>query len=215
MTSLDPFLLATTIVDWEQPEVLSLARRLARGKTLPVDVTRSCFEWVRDEVAHTVDHRLDKVTCSASEVLRERTGFCYAKSHLLAALLRANGIAAGFVYQRLALGNRAKAFCLHGLNAVWLPVVGWYRLDARGNRDDLQAGFDPPLEQLPFSCVVPGEQLFSEIWAEPLRRVVEALKRYVTRPDFEANLPDASDVDLKLERLGRIVAFRGTVQQCA
>ncbi len=207
MTTLDPFLRATTVVDWDQPEVLALAHQLSRGKLLAVDVARSCFEWVRDEVAHTVDHRLSRVTCLASEVLRERTGFCYAKSHLLAALLRANGIAAGFVYQRLALNNEGTDFCLHGLNAVWLPEVGWYRIDARGNRDDLRASFDPPREQLPFRCIVPGEQLFSEIWAEPLRRVVDALKRYARRPEFEANLPDATDLDLKSERSGCVVAF--------
>jgi len=93
MTTLEPFRRATAVVDWDQPEVLAVACQLARGKALPVDVARSCFEWVRDEVSHTVDYRLEQVTCSASEVLRERTGFCYAKSHLLAALLRANGIA--------------------------------------------------------------------------------------------------------------------------
>ena len=26
-------------------------------------------------------------------------------------------------------------FCLHGLNAAWLPEYGWYRLDPRGNRE--------------------------------------------------------------------------------
>lgn len=210
MIVLEPFLRATKVVDWDRPEVLALARQLARGKVQRVDVARSCFEWVRDEVAHTVDHRLDKVTCSASEVLRERTGFCFAKSHLLAALLRANGIAAGFVYQRLALGNQAKAFCLHGLNAVWLPDVGWYRIDARGNRDDLRADFDPPREVLPFPCVVPGEQLFPEVYAEPLRRVVDVLRRHTTRAEFEANLPDATYIDLKSEWKGCIVVFNET-----
>ena len=202
MTTLEPFRRATAVVDWDQPEVLAVALQLARGKVLPVDVARSCFEWVRDEVSHTVDYRLEQVTCTASEVLRERTGFCYAKSHLLAALLRANGIAAGLVYQRLALDRQAMGFCLHGLNALWLPDVGWYRIDARGNRDDLRAGFDPPREHLPFACVVPGEQLFSEVWAEPLRRVVDALRRHATRGEFEANLPGETDDERKAERTG-------------
>ena len=210
MIVLEPFLRATTVVDWDRPEVLALARQLARGKLQRVDIARSCFEWVRDEVPHTLDHRLDQVTCSASEVLRERTGFCFAKSHLLAALLRATGIAAGFVYQRLALDKKATAFCLHGLNGVWLPDVGWYRIDARGNRDDLRAGFDPPREVLPFACVVPGEQLFPEVYAEPLRRAVDVLRRHTTRAELEANLPDATDINLKSERKGCIVVFNET-----
>nr|WP_269749949.1 transglutaminase family protein [Polyangium fumosum] len=81
------------------------------------------------------------LTCTASEVLRHRTGFCYAKSHLLAALLRANGLPAGFCYQRLAHGS---GYCLHGFNAVELPGIGWYRIDARGNKPGIDAAFDPP-----------------------------------------------------------------------
>ena len=48
----------------------------------PVAVAGRCFEWVRDEIRRSGDFRLDPVTCSASQVLRHGTGFCYAKSHL-------------------------------------------------------------------------------------------------------------------------------------
>lgn len=195
MGTLEPFLRATSIIDWERPEVLAVARARARGRRRHVDVARACFEWVRDVIPHTVDHGLESVTCSASEVLRAGTGICYAKSHLLAALLRANGIAAGFVYQRLALAGDGSAFCLHGLNAVRLPGMGWYRIDARGDRDDLRAGFDPPREALPFACVVAGERVFPGIWADPVPVVVEALRRSRTRADLEAGLPDAADLD--------------------
>ncbi|MGH7340562.1 MAG: transglutaminase-like domain-containing protein, partial [Candidatus Rokuibacteriota bacterium] len=104
MLALDPFGRATAVVDWRHPAVTSLARALARGRG-PLAVVRACFEWVRDRIPHTVDHGLEPVTCAASEVLREGTGFCYAKSHLLAALLRANRVPTGFVYQRLAMGE--------------------------------------------------------------------------------------------------------------
>ena len=190
----EPFTCTTQVVDWRHPAVGALARTLARGRG-PLGVIRACFEWVRDRIPHTVDAGLDPVTCSASEVLREGTGFCYAKSHLLAALLRANGVPAGFVYQRLALGEGGGAFCLHGLNAVWLPAVGWYRLDARGNRADLSADFDPPREVLPYACRVRGERLFPGVRAEPLGIVVEALRRHRTRAVLERHLPDATDLD--------------------
>lgn len=191
---LEPFLRATPVVDWEDPDVQALARELSRGRGQR-DVARACFEWVRYQVPHTVDHGLEPVTCSASEVLRARTGFCYAKSHLLAALLRANGISTGFVYQRLALDAEGRAFCLHGLNAVWLPDLGWYRIDSRGNRPDLRAGFDPPREMLPYASTRPGERLFAGIWADPVPLVVDALRRYRTRAELEANLPDSPDLD--------------------
>src|SRR5437899_2342693 len=89
-----PYLESTTVIDWTDPDVYTLALKLAADATDPTSVARRCFEWVRDEIMHSGDYRLDPVTCSASEVLWHRTGFCYAKSHLLAALLRANGIPA-------------------------------------------------------------------------------------------------------------------------
>jgi transglutaminase-like putative cysteine protease len=208
MTALEPFVRATPVVDWEHPDVRALARELSRGRRA-VEVVRACFEWVRDQVSHTVDHGLDPVTCAASEVLRERTGFCYAKSHLLAALLRANGVATGFVYQRLALDEHGHAFCLHDLNAVWLPETGWYRVDARGNRPDLWADFAPPCEVLPYASTLPGERLFNGIWAEPVPLVVDALRRHRTRAELEANLPDSPDLD---EAGEGVVEFKATVE---
>src|SRR4051812_49403870 len=97
------FLKSTDVIDWQQPEVLALARRLAGGS---MEATaKGCFEWVRDEIRHSLDFGLNPVTCSASEVLHARTGYCYAKSHLLAALLRASAIPAGLCYQRLSLND--------------------------------------------------------------------------------------------------------------
>ena len=186
------FLRSTPVVDWDHPAVQTAARDLAHDRMSATDVARASFEWVRDEIRHTSDHKLDVVTCAASEVLQERSGFCYAKSHLLAALLRANGIPAGFVYQRVALDAQGSAFCLHGLNAIWLNETGWYRADARGRRDDLRAEFAPPREVLPFAVTAPGEQIFGFILEEPLPLVVSALRQYRTRDQLEAHLPDAS-----------------------
>jgi transglutaminase-like putative cysteine protease len=208
LTALEPFGRATTVVDWRHPVIRALARELSRGRR-SVEVARACFEWVRDRIPHTVDHGLDRVTCAASEVLREQTGFCYAKSHLLAALLRANDVPTGFVYQRLALDDQR--FCLHGLNAVWLPEVGWYRVDPRGNREDLRADFDPPREVLPYACQRQGERLFAGIWAEPLPVVVNALRRHRTRVDLETNLPDAADLDQPSPAGRGFAAFTGMV----
>ncbi len=84
------------------PEVLACARTLATGSDNRIAVARRCFEWVRDKIRHSRDSGLQPVTCTASDVLRIGSGYCYAKSHLLAALLRANGIPAGLCYQRLS-----------------------------------------------------------------------------------------------------------------
>ena len=90
-----------------------------------------------------MDIQSTNVTCKASDVLKERQGICYAKSHLLAALLRAQGVPTGFCYQRLLLGATAEdGHCIHGLNAVYIDTEQrWVRLDARGNKPDVRAEF--------------------------------------------------------------------------
>jgi transglutaminase-like putative cysteine protease len=184
------YLEVTPIVDWDQPAVLALARALAEGRDDPVAVARRCFEWVRREIKHSGDHRQDPVTCSASEVLRHGTGFCYAKSHLVAALLRANAIPAGFCYQRLSVDGSGPPFCLHGLNAVHLPRIGWYRIDARGDRAGIVTAFDPPTERLAFEPRLDGESTFDNVWPAPLRVVVEALTGHGSYAELLDHLPD-------------------------
>lgn len=186
---MDPYLAASETVDWTHPDVLALARELgASGDAIAV--AGRCFHWVRDRIRHSGDHPGGPITCSASEVLRHREGFCYAKSHLLAALLRANGIPAGFGYQRLSIDGDGPPFCLHGFNAILLPELGWYRADARGNREGIETHFDPPSERLAFTPKAPGESTFATIWPEPLAPVVEALRRSRTGEDLSRRWPD-------------------------
>ena len=126
----------------------------------------------------------------ASDVLKHGTGYCYAKSHLLAALLRANNIPAGLCYQRLSVNDEGAPYCLHGLNAVFLKEHGWYRIDARGNKEGVDAQFTPPYEQLAFAINESNERDMPEIWAEPLTVVVDALTQFDTVSDVIENLPD-------------------------
>ena len=193
-SSMKEFLRPTEIVDWKHPAVLSKAKQLSNGATGALELAQRCFEWVRDEIQHSIDFRRNPVTCSASEVLLSGTGFCYAKSHLLAALLRANEIPAGFCYQRLS-GERVP-YTLHGLNAIHLPNFGWYRVDPRGNKPGVDAQFKPPVEQLAFNPAVPKEKLFPEILPDPLDVVVTALHQHSDWEVLWNNLPDWSHSSL-------------------
>lgn len=168
----------TDIIDYNNQEVLALAKNLAQGCETDVQVAKNCFEYVRDEIRHSGDYQDEITTYKASDVLKHKTGWCYAKSHLLAALLRANGIPTGFSYQRLSCSEyRDDVYCLHGLNNIYLKEFGWYRVDARGNKEGVNAQFNPPHEQLAFEL---GEHEFDllEILAEPLDEVINALKKY-------------------------------------
>ncbi len=188
--TIEPFLTATEFIDWRTPAVREWAAKLAAECANPMELAKRTFEWVRDEIKHSSDFRLNPVTCRASDVLAERTGYCYAKSHLLAALLRANGIPTGLCYQRLSIDGLGPPFCLHGLNAVLLPEIGWYRIDSRGNRADVIAEFTPPIERLAFPIHIAGEYDLPQIYAEPLSVVVRALQKYHTWDALLANLPD-------------------------
>ncbi len=184
------YLQATDIINWQHPLVLAKAQELAAGLTDTTEIAQRCFAFVRDQIRHSWDFRQNPVTCRASDVLEQATGYCYAKSHLLAALLRANGIPAGLCYQRLSVGDSGPPYCLHGLNAVWLEGIGWYRIDARGNKPGVDAQFCPPVEQLAFKLKSPQEVDLPEIWPEPLGVVVQVLTSCATVEEVHKNLPD-------------------------
>ena len=184
----DDYLESCNIVDFRNPAVRRLANDLARVDS--VATAQLCFEFVRDEIRHSSDHKLNPVTCVASDVLLHRTGYCYAKSHLLCALLRANRIPAGMCYQRLSVDGNGPPHCLHGLNAVFLPDYGWYRVDARGNRSDVCAEFCPPREQLAFTTHQPGESDLPDIYVSPLPIVVDCLNNHQSWDQVLDNLPD-------------------------
>ncbi|OGU16416.1 MAG: Cro/Cl family transcriptional regulator [Geobacteraceae bacterium GWC2_53_11] len=184
------FLASSEHINWQHPAVLAKAQELAAGTTDHTEITRRCFEFVRDEIRHSWDYQQNPVTCAASDVLAHATGYCYAKSHLLAALLRANSIPAGLCYQRLSLNDNGAPYCLHGLNAVWLPEIGWYRIDARGNKPGVDAQFCPPVERLAFPTNDKLEADLPEIWPEPLPVVIKVLSGYATVEEVFDNLPD-------------------------
>lgn len=188
---MDDYLASTDCIDWKHPVVCAEAARLVAGLTSVRATIERCFVFVRDEIEHSGDVQCQRVTWRASDVLEYRTGYCYAKSHLLAALLRANGVHAGLCYQRLRLNDEGTEFCLHGLNAVRLANGRWFRLDPRGNKAGLNAAYSPPNESLPFSPQHEGESDFPSVYSEPLPVVLSALQAHRTGEQLEAHLPDA------------------------
>jgi transglutaminase-like putative cysteine protease len=184
----------TITIDWQTPIVTSTAQRLLDAATEPEDRIRRLFEFVRDEVDHSLDVETDVQTCRASEVLKERTGLCYAKSHLLAGLLRYAGFPTGFCYVRTASDDRPGRFVLHGFNAVYLTrSANWTYLDARGNQDGVatECRFEAPWSLAVWPDVEAGEAFLPFIYKRPGKRIIDLLER---APSFDAirkNLPDS------------------------
>jgi transglutaminase-like putative cysteine protease len=190
MNDSQEYLGSSEYIDCGHPAIVAKAAELAAHASCQIEVARRCFEFVRDQIQHSVDFRRNPVTCRASDVLAHATGYCYAKSHLLAALLRVNRIPAGLCYQRLRLNAQESRFSLHGLNAVCLREHGWYRVDARGNKPGVDAQFTPPVERLAFAIAEPGEVDLPGIYAEPLSAVVAALTENATYDQVYSHLPD-------------------------
>lgn len=91
-TMMEEYLQASEIIDWQHPTILELAQKIASGHQTSDAIAKACFEWVRDQIRHSYDEKMNPITCRASDVLQYKTGYCYAKSHLLAALLRAQSM---------------------------------------------------------------------------------------------------------------------------
>ena len=191
---LNEYLISDAIVDWRTPEVLHKALELTHSLTDEVAKARCLYEWVRDAISHSNDAGLDIVTCAASEVLRHGTGICFAKSHLLAALLRAVSIPAGFCYQVLRLDPAGDdEMVLHGFNGIYLASINrWIRVDARGNSGGINAQFSVKKEQLAFVMdPLTDEFIYETIFTEPVDSVVERLKMYDRISELWLDLPES------------------------
>jgi transglutaminase-like putative cysteine protease len=177
----EDYLCEHEVVDYSHPLVQDAMHHLFTLADAETERIRRTYEFVRDTIYHSWDIQSTQVTCTASEVLLYDEGLCHAKSHLLAALLRAQGIPTGFCYQRLATGTTSKMrYALHGLNAVYLPSeVTWMRLDARGNKPGMQAEFSTKEERLAYIVRPELDEIdYPTIYAQPHPKVVKALREY-------------------------------------
>lgn len=162
------------VIDGDAPGVAALAADLRRASVDEVAFARAAFEWVRDNIGHSYDIADPRVTVAASDVLAEGVGLCYAKSHLLVALLRGGAVPAGMCYQRL--GSPAEGWFLHGLVAVYLNGR-WHRLDPRGNKPGIDAQFSLTNERLAYVPEPASSEVdYPEVFVAPVKEVVAVLR---------------------------------------
>ena len=189
---IDDYLKHDDVIDFENEAVSKLADALFQKADGELDFIKAAYEFVRDKISHSADRGEDAITCAASEVLKAGHGLCFAKSHLLVALLRAKSVPAGFCYQKLILDDEtAPVLIYHGLNGVYIKArKKWIRLDARGNKAGVNAQFSLETERLAFA-VRPelGEEDGFVIYPAPDVKVVEKLRNAKTRTELWENLP--------------------------
>lgn len=166
-------------INYDNDAVRKQADSLKSNSENELDLVRNTYHFVRDNIKHSWDVQDKRVTVSASDVLREGVGICWAKSNLFAALLRANGIPCGFSHQRLTLGDTPDTgYCIHSLNTVYLSSLNkWIRLDARGNTEKIHAEFSTDEEILAFHVNSEYDEYdYHDNVAEPSEKLMQVLK---------------------------------------
>lgn len=173
----------------EQPPVIQFNTQLMQEKihfikskaTTDRERAKMAFIIARDEIAHNFDTNSDTISINAEDVLRSKEGICFAKSHLLASLLRGMNIPTGFCYQKvLRKGTVESVYALHGLNAVYLHGTGWFRVDPRGNKPGINSQFNTNEEQLAYSIRPElGEIDYPVVLSEPLKSVVKSMRESI------------------------------------
>lgn len=193
---LTAFLASSSIVDLEAPNIQEKIEEIRFMSKSAEHQAKIAFEFVRDEIGHSFDLDSDVITIAASKVLELKEGICFAKAHLLAALLRGLGIPVGFCYQRVTRkGTVESGFALHGLNAVYLPSrERWFRLDPRGNREGINSQFSIDHEQLAYKIRPDiGEIDYPYVFADPLSEVMASMKNSVNCHELFVKRPDTID----------------------
>ncbi|MCE3255065.1 MAG: leuS [Rickettsiaceae bacterium] len=167
VANLKEFLEETPEIDYSHAAIQELVKKIkSQAKTNEeIDLVKAAYHFVRDEIAHSMDDESYlnlKPHLKASEVLESKMGFCFGKSALLAAILRAMNIPCGFSDQLLMLDEtKSDRKIIHTVNAVYIKdLKKWIRLDARGNRpEDVNAEFNLEEEKLAY----PARKEFDEI----------------------------------------------------
>lgn len=174
------YLASTEIIDVQDPAVQAIITDIRSRADSDVARAQVAFEYVRDHIQHSFDMDGDVVTIRASDVLGQREGICFAKAHLLGALLRGMGMDTGFCYQRvMRKGTPESGFALHGLNAVYFRNLNrWVRLDPRGDKPGVHSKFSLATERLAYDIHPElGEIDYPYVFTEPLDAVVQSMTR--------------------------------------
>ncbi len=173
------YLSSSECIDWTNPAIIGKAEEFKSIAEEELHLIKLVYEYVRDEIKHSWDVKDKRITKKASEVLEEKVGICWAKSNLLAALLRACDIPSGICYQKLTLGDNIETgFCIHALNAVYIRSMDkWIRLDARGNKEGVDAQCNLEQEQLAFKVRSEiGEVDYNIVYAHPSSKLMKVLE---------------------------------------
>ena len=185
------FLEESLYIDFSSAIIQEKVKSLFYGIDDDVEKAKTAYEYVRDEIPHTFYIQSDIITAKASDVLKFRTGICHAKAILLAALLRAQDIPAGFCFQHIVLSEEEPVrYCVHCFNAIFIDDR-WIKVDASGNTNGKNAQFSLTEPKLAFSNRSDYDEYFWEgIYAKPHLDTMRMLEKANSVKDVVNHIPD-------------------------
>lgn len=164
------------LVTFHSPLVQEQIEKIQAQTKEPYVKAKLAFEFVRDKIQHSFDIESHFVSITAEETLQNKEGICFAKTHLLAALLRGMHFPTGFCYQKVLKGKNP-GYALHGLNAVFIGHIGWFRVDPRGNKPGVDSQFTTIEEKLAYPIRTElGEIDYPYVFTRPLDAVIASMK---------------------------------------
>lgn len=191
---LSTYLEESDLINFQHPQILKKVKEFQGDSNSKFEWAEQAFHFVRDEIQHSFDKECTVITISASETFEKKEGICFAKSHLLAAFLRAMEIPAGFCYQRVTRkGTPESGYALHGFNAVYFEEYGgWFRVDPRGNKPGISSEFIVNPEKLAYPIRQElGEMDYPYIFSKPLEEVVFSMRCSKDCNELFFNRPEA------------------------
>ena len=128
---LKPFILNSSTIDSNEPEIIALANSLAEGEDDLFVVVYKLAEWNNRNIEYNLSTLTSEVTKPASWVLQNRIGVCDELTNLFIALNRALGIPARYVYGISYTTSElfTESWGFHGWAEVYFPGHGWIPFD--------------------------------------------------------------------------------------
>lgn len=185
------FLQEDYYIDYSSGIIQSKAAKLFSENMTDLEKTKATYLFVRDEISHSFDCDAEIITARASDVLLHKTGICHAKANLLAALLRSQKIPTGFCFEHITLADDdSLGYCVHAFNAVLLDRK-WIKLDARGNKQGVNAEFSDTGSILAYPIRKEyDEYFFDGIYANSHKESMQMLEKAKSLQDIIDNIPN-------------------------
>jgi transglutaminase-like putative cysteine protease len=118
------------------PQIVSLASELSRGKSTVCQQVRAFYDYIGSELVYTYNGN----SWGAQAALGDMGADCTEYASLLAALSRSQGIPARYFEGLLYLNDQTSALARteHAWTDVYMPGLGWVALDPTLGREPLE-----------------------------------------------------------------------------